>query len=41
MASKEFDLKLSGGQVVLPLTGQACQLEITFTEAKRAGETDS
>jgi amino acid permease len=32
---KEFDLKLSSGQVVLPLTGQTCQLEITFTEANR------
>jgi hypothetical protein len=27
---KEFDLKLSGGQVVLPLTDQTCCLEITF-----------
>jgi len=38
---KEFDLKLSDGQVVLPLTGEACKLEITFTKRKRAGETDS
>jgi len=29
-AHKEFDLKLLGGQVVLPLTGQTCRLEITF-----------
>jgi amino acid permease len=27
---KEFDLKLSGGQVMLPLTDQTCRLEITF-----------
>jgi len=37
----EFDLGLSGGQVVLPLAGEACRLEITFTEAKRVGETDN
>jgi amino acid permease len=38
---REFDLKLSGGQVVLPLTGESCRLEITLTEEKRAGETES
>ncbi|MBL7182938.1 MAG: hypothetical protein ISS50_00645 [Anaerolineae bacterium] len=27
-----FDLKLSGGQIVLPLTSEACRLEITFPE---------
>lgn len=30
---KEFDLKLSGGQVVLPLNGAACQLTITLPES--------
>ncbi|UCC64864.1 MAG: hypothetical protein JSV36_07435 [Anaerolineae bacterium] len=30
---KEFDLKLSGGQVVLPLDGQACRLAITLPES--------
>jgi amino acid permease len=29
-AEKEFDLRLSGGQVVLPLTDPTCRLEITF-----------
>ncbi len=29
---KEFDLKLSGGQVVLPLPDETCRLEITFPE---------
>jgi hypothetical protein len=38
---KEFDLKLSGGQVVLPFTGDACKLEITFTTVQSAAETDS
>jgi hypothetical protein len=28
--TRRFDLKLSGGQVVLPLTGAECWLEITF-----------
>jgi len=28
-----FDLKLSGGQALLPLTGEARRLEITFPEA--------
>jgi hypothetical protein len=27
-----FDLKLSGGQALLPLTDEACRLEITFPE---------
>ena len=27
-----FDLKLSGGQALMPLTGEACQLEITLPE---------
>ncbi len=31
-AKEEFDLKLAGGQVVLPLLNEACRLEITFTE---------
>ncbi len=29
---KQFDLKLSGGQVILPLTGEDCWLKIIFTE---------
>jgi hypothetical protein len=33
---KEFDLKLSGGQVVLPLNGEACRLTITLTESSSA-----
>ena len=33
---KDFDLKLAGGQVVLPLEGQACQLAITLPESMRA-----
>lgn len=28
----QFDLELSGGQVLLPLTGEACRLEITLPE---------
>lgn len=28
---KQFDLKLSGGQVILQLTGEACWLKIVFT----------
>jgi hypothetical protein len=32
---KDFDLKLSGGQVVLPLEGQACRLAITLPESRR------
>jgi len=28
--SMQFDLTLSGGQALLPLTGEACRLEITF-----------
>jgi len=32
---KDFDLKLSGGQVVLPLGGQACRLAITLPESRR------
>ncbi|MFQ5794628.1 MAG: helix-turn-helix domain-containing protein [Candidatus Bipolaricaulia bacterium] len=31
-----FDLRLSGGQVVLPATNKACQLEITFSELSRS-----
>jgi amino acid permease len=31
-----FDLKLSGGHVLLPLTGQACRLEITLPEPSAA-----
>jgi amino acid permease len=30
---EEFDLKLAGGQVTLPLTGEACHLEITLPES--------
>jgi hypothetical protein len=30
---EEFDLKLAGGQVTLPLTGGACHLEITLPES--------
>ena len=30
--TKQFDLKLSDGQALLPLTGEACQLEITLSE---------
>jgi hypothetical protein len=32
---KDFDLKLSGGQVVLPLEDQACRLAITLPESRR------
>jgi hypothetical protein len=32
---KEYDLKLSEGQVVLPLEGQACRLAITLPESRR------
>ena len=28
----QFDLKLSDGQALLPLTGETCRLEITFPE---------
>jgi len=30
--AKRFDLKLSGGQAVLPITGDACELQIAFSE---------
>ncbi|HEV8129935.1 MAG TPA: hypothetical protein VGQ81_01685, partial [Acidobacteriota bacterium] len=30
--AKRFDLKLSGGQVVVPITGDACRLQIAFAE---------
>jgi amino acid permease len=30
--TRQFDLKLSSGQVLLPLTGKACRLEITLAE---------
>ena len=30
--TKRFDLQLSGGQVLMPITGQACRLEITLRE---------
>jgi hypothetical protein len=29
---KRFDLKLSGGQVVVPISGDACRLQIAFAE---------
>jgi hypothetical protein len=32
---KDFDLKLAGGQVVLPLRGQPCRLAITLPEPRR------
>jgi hypothetical protein len=34
--TKRFDLKLSGGQVVVPITGDACRLQIAFAEGMRA-----
>lgn len=34
--TRRFDLKLSGGQVVLPLTGDACWLRITLPEPSPA-----
>jgi len=33
---QEFDLKQSGGQVVLPLTGEVCRLEINLPEVASA-----
>ncbi len=33
---QEFDLKQSGGQVVLPMTGEACRLEVTLPEVNSA-----
>jgi hypothetical protein len=33
---KRFDLKLSGGQVVVPITGDACRLQIAFAEGTPA-----
>jgi hypothetical protein len=30
--AKRFDLKLSGGQVVVPINGDACRLQIAFAE---------
>jgi hypothetical protein len=30
--AKRFDLKLSGGQVVVPISGDACRLQIAFAE---------
>ncbi|NJR74637.1 MAG: hypothetical protein HC773_15310 [Scytonema sp. CRU_2_7] len=29
--SKQFDLKLSGGQIVVPILGNECQLQLTFS----------
>jgi hypothetical protein len=34
--TKRFDLKLSGGQVVVPITGDACRLQIAFAEGMPA-----
>jgi hypothetical protein len=31
--AREFDLALCGGQIVLPITGEACELEITLAES--------
>jgi hypothetical protein len=33
--AKEFDLAQCGGQILLPITGEACKLEITLGEATR------
>jgi hypothetical protein len=33
--AKEFDLALSGGQIVLPTSGEACELEIALAESSR------
>jgi hypothetical protein len=30
--TKEFDLVLHEGQVILPITGEACEIEITLAE---------
>jgi hypothetical protein len=34
--TEEFDLKLSKGQVVLPVAPDACQVDITLAEASDA-----
>ena len=34
--TKRFDLKLSGGQAVVPITGDACRLQIAFAEGMPA-----
>jgi hypothetical protein len=31
--AKRFDLKLSGGKALVPITGDACRLQIAFAEA--------
>jgi len=31
--AKEFDMALCGGQIILPSTGEACELEITLAES--------
>ncbi len=33
--TKRFDLKLAGGQVLLPLTGETCLLEITLPDSEK------
>jgi hypothetical protein len=34
--TRRFDLKLSGGEVVLPTTQETCRVDITFTQADGA-----
>jgi len=34
--TKRFDLKVSGGQIVVPITGDACRLQIAFAEGMPA-----
>ena len=38
--ARQFDLKLYGGQVVLPMVGEACNVDITFAGTNGAGPLD-
>jgi hypothetical protein len=35
-----FDLKLSGGQVIVPVAGDDCEVDITFAGTDGAGSSD-
>ncbi|HEY6581112.1 MAG TPA: hypothetical protein VIZ60_08255 [Rubrobacter sp.] len=38
--ARQFDLKLYGGQVVLPMVGEACEVDITLAGTDGAGAPD-
>ena len=38
--TRHFDLKLSGGQVIVPVAGGDCEVDITFAGTDGAGSSD-